>query len=357
MRCCKIALFSSVFALACGSTDDAKQPGSEDPGSNEPGSEGPKNEAKNEFPEELLPEELASDLELMMPQKGDIVMFSDIVRDIEPGADVTYCTFTDAILDEPFLYNVGLGSQTIGGHHAVLQYTTTPAEPGTRKCNQEEMDGQILMGGTGGDSVGSAITVPPEVAVEIPAGAQFVINHHYINYTTEPIDGQAMMIARAHDADELILAGQLIMGNMGFELSPLQETSSSTEVVFGDDMAFFMTAGHMHEWGTYVSVEVERAGGDTDMAVDTLWTPELAAGTPDVNMFPLDEPFVIHEGDTVRLTCEWENTTDAMIQFPREMCIFIGYTVDGKNRYAFNGLWINPDTFDPDSIDTSEFGL
>jgi hypothetical protein len=150
-------------------------------------------------------------------------------------SDVSYCTFTDVILDEPFLYNVGLGSQTVGGHHAGLQYTTTPVEPGTRKCDQSEMDGQILIGGTGGKTVGTPIEVPPEIAVEIPAGAQFIINHHYINTTIETVDGQALMIARAHNHDEMILAGQVIMGSMGGELPAQANTTDATEVVFQDD--------------------------------------------------------------------------------------------------------------------------
>src|SRR6187399_129394 len=49
------------------------------------------------FRADQLPKELVSDLPLVAPKSDlDIPLFSGIV-DVEPGADVTFCTFTDVI--------------------------------------------------------------------------------------------------------------------------------------------------------------------------------------------------------------------------------------------------------------------
>ena len=49
---------------------------------------------------------------------------------------------------------------------------------------------------------------------------------------------------------------------------------------------------------------------------------------------------MIRAGDTVKLTCNWENDTDEAVAFPREMCIFFGNTV-GQNFFCANGAWLD----------------
>jgi hypothetical protein len=45
------------------------------------------------------------------------------------------------------------------------------------------------------------------------------------------------------------------------------------------------------------------------------------------------------KGDTVKLTCNWKNTTSNSIDFPREMCVFFGYTI-GSSAFCLNGNWL-----------------
>jgi hypothetical protein len=49
---------------------------------------------------------------------------------------------------------------------------------------------------------------------------------------------------------------------------------------------------------------------------------------------------MIKKGDKVRLTCAWDNTSAEPIGFPREMCIFFGYTIETSFVCA-NGAWMN----------------
>ena len=111
-----------------------------------------------------------------------------------------------------------LGSQTSFGHHAILQYTTTPVEPGTRRCARESLEaqqGQIL-GGTGGEGNG-AIELPGSVVSEVPAGSQFIINHHWINVSDQATEAQAEMITIPPDSEEgLVVARAMVLADVGF---------------------------------------------------------------------------------------------------------------------------------------------
>jgi hypothetical protein len=90
-----------------------------------------------------------------------------------------------------------------------------------------------------------------------------------------------------------------------------------------------------------VSIEIDRAGGDTETFIDQAWTSEDATGNTRGRLFPIDAPFTIHAGDTARLSCTWENTTTDPIAFPREMGVFFGYTRN-TSFVCGNGVWLTP---------------
>jgi hypothetical protein len=325
-----MALTSVLVTTACGSSSGGTSP------------EGQK-ETKSpaEFPKEMLPSDLVQDLPLVAPKTDlEIPLFTGIV-DIEPGDDVTFCTFTDYVVDEPTIFGETYGAQSPTGHHAILQYVTTPQEPHTGSCGQ--MDGPIMLGGTGGKSIADSPTLPTNYGVEVPAGAQLVINHHWINTMDHAVSGQSMVLARklARGGDT-VMAGSLPMLGLGWEVPAMGKLEYSTECTYSEDVKYVLALGHMHEWGEHVKIEVERAAGGTDTIIDEAWTPEAATTAGGGTIYGLDEPYVVNKGDTVRLTCKWENTTTEALGFPREMCIFFGYTIDA-NYFCANGTWLSAD--------------
>ena len=293
-----------------------------------------------DFPKDLLPEHLHPDLPLVAPQSDrDIPVFSDIIE-VEAGGDVTFCTFTNVILDQPTIFRESYGAQSPQGHHAILQYTTTPQEPHTGSCGGA-MDGPILLGGTGGKEVADEPTLPENFGVEVPAGAQLILNHHWINTSPEAVTGQAMMLARRLDPDgDTVLAGNMIMMGMGWEIPALSPYEYTTECTYGADVPYVLALGHMHEYGQNVRIDVTRADGTPENLIDEQWTPDSATGVGGGTVYSLENPLMINTGDTVRLTCSWNNTTTEPLGFPREMCIFFGYTVD-TNYFCANGSWLS----------------
>lgn len=323
-----VALLPLLATAACGGGESSEsQSGGEPAG-------------RADFPAELLPAELVPDLPLVAPESDlDVPVFSDIV-DVAPGEDVTYCTFTDVVLGEATIFRQSFGAQSPQGHHSILQYTTTPLEPGTHPCGDADMGSTFLLGGTGGKGVADEQTYPPNFGVEVPAGAQLVINHHWLNTSDAAVRGQAMMLARELPrGGDTVLAGNMILFASGWEIPARGEKSHSVSCTYQEDVDYVNALGHMHEYGTHVSIEIERAAGGTEAVIDADWTADMATGASGQIIYSLDDPLRIKKGDTVHLTCDWANDTDEALGFPREMCLFFGNTI-GQNYFCFNDTWM-----------------
>src|SRR6185436_681626 len=153
--------------------------------------------------------------------------------------------------------------------------------------------------------------LPANFGVEVPAGAQLVINHHWINTTEKEVDGQTMMLARQLPrGGDTVMAGNLPMVGFGWEIPASGTLSYTSTCTYGTDVPYVLALGHMHEYGQHVSIEVEHADGSgNEVLIDEEWTPDAATTAGGGTIFSLDNPYVIHKGDTVSLTCNWRNTT------------------------------------------------
>ena len=171
------------------------------------------------FREDQLPKELVSDLPLIAPKNDlEIPLFSGIV-DVDPGADVTFCVHRPRPRRGDHLRGESFGSQSPRAITESSCTPTTPQEPHTGDCGSA-MDGQMLLGGTGGKAVSDKATLPTNFGVEVPAGAQIVINHHWINTSAETVPGQTEMLARQLErGGDTVLAGNVPMVAFGWENS------------------------------------------------------------------------------------------------------------------------------------------
>jgi hypothetical protein len=258
----------------------------------------------------------AVNLPLVAPKSDlDIPTFSDIIQ-VDPGADVTFCTFADVILDEPTIFGESFGAQSPQGHHGILQYTATPQEPHTGPCGA--MDGNMLLGGTGGKEVSDKTRLPAELGVEAPAGARRKSSTATGSTSEKQVDGQTMMLARRCRGGDTVLAGNLPMVGFGWEIPASGTLSYTTECTYGADVPRPRARAHARVQA-HVSIEVDADGTGNEMLIDEEWTKDSATTAGGGTIFSLEDPYMIHQGDTVRLTCNWRNTTADAIGFPREM--------------------------------------
>ena len=271
---------------------------------------------------------------------GGLTLLTPIVRGIPVGKDATYCTFTDVITKEKLLIHNTYGAQSPGGHHAIMFYTPVPETPRTVPCEAADMERfRQVLGGTGGE--GTAVWEPtPNVAAEIPAGAQLIVQHHWINYTDKPMDGQAILFTEpAVMRPDTVLAGATAVVATNFRIpanSPLQVTS---ECEFKKQKRYMVGLPHQHEWGKHVKIELVRAAGGTEKIIDTDFDPSMVFEPPVTDFERKGARLVVEPGDKIRLTCDWNNTRAEPLEFPREMCVFFGYSDDGEVAYCTNGEW------------------
>ena len=58
------------------------------------------------------------------------------------------------------------------------------------------------------------------------------------------------------------------------------------------------------------------------------WEPEYR-DRPPVNEYE-DGEFTVQAGDTFTTSCTWDNTTEAPLGFPEEMCVTFGFAYESK---------------------------
>ncbi|NIR37192.1 MAG: hypothetical protein GWN73_15475, partial [Actinobacteria bacterium] len=158
-------------------------------------------------------------------------------------------------IDEPVLVHEFYPIAPEGTHHTVVTFDTTPSTPdGVTDCTATT-NGPDMIYGSG---VGTEPLILPEgVAVEIPAGAQVLVNLHLFNTGTEVLTGNSgievvtMPEALVENRAEVVLAGPA-----DFSIPPM----TSGHVVdggctFSGNATVFAVMPHMHQLGTAMTVE------------------------------------------------------------------------------------------------------
>lgn len=276
---------------------------------------------------------LAPDLE-----SGGAALFTDVVT-VPAGRDVMYCTYTNFISKEKVYIHDSKAVQTKYGHHATLQYSLTPQTPGTHECpaNGLEQQQSRILGGMG---EGQNVEYPPSVVSEVPAGAQLMINHHWINTSDSAIEAQAELITVPPPAGvtKLVVARSFNVLAGQFQIAPHATGQASATCTFDRDVQLISALGHMHEWG--VHIKSERMGAEPDVLFDYDFDPTMAI-EPKVDYYTLEAPYSFKKGESVRVTCQWNNTTDATLMYPGEMCVLSGWQIGSeRDTICYDGQWM-----------------
>lgn len=294
-------------------------------------------------------------------EPGYTRVISPTVHDISPGADVTFCQYVMAPVDEDTDVLDVRGYQSKFGHHAVAFSTTSTAPLGSSmQCMGEGMDmgttsnggGAALasmgtfLGGVGGEA-GGAAALPANVAFRLGKGSGIMLNVHYINTGERVVDGNAVLDFKfaAPDPNRKIAAMFLNL-DFGFSLPPGTETDSTIECTAKSDLSLIMMSNHMHEYGISASTDVTRGSGVVEgLHDDPTWNYDMQFN-PVYSRWTPEAPFVIHAGDVIRTRCSWMNDTAKTLTFPREMCIGVGFALaNGENPavpVCLNGTWFAP---------------
>jgi hypothetical protein len=259
------------------------------------------------------------------PAMDQIQIISPIWKDIAPGSDVTYCSYVANPIGRDVDIVDASAFQSQNGHHILLMAVgeDSPFQPGdTHPCTDEDMNKARYITANGSDFAGK-LEIPPGIGFRVSARAKLLIQSHWINTTSRPIEGQAAFNVTAKDpSPERQLAGLMAVVGTQFDVRPHTMGWTQSECTFPRDVQAYMLTGHAHEWGA--SVKIERVGATaSEVLYEQPWAPEYAQNPPK-KTFPLATPLKIAKGERIRVTCTWNNTTDADLVFPKEMCAAVG---------------------------------
>lgn len=275
------------------------------------------------------------------PANG-LQILTPIVRDLAPGTDSEICTWTDVILDRAVDVRTMVGHQTEPpGHHIAIYYTTQKLPPGTQRvCTDTDMATFRFVGGVTGDGV--PVTLPGNLVDRIPAGAQMVINDHYLNAYDEILDAQSVTnLEFADPGGSYIPSGSLAVLNSAHEVPVGDGQTLDIDCTIDRSLKMWKVFPHAHRWAKKMTIDHVDAGGVSTRLFDTVWEEQFTFHAPELNRDPAD-PLMFSPGDHVKVHCEWNNDSGRPLPFGFEMCVGYGRFIDDAgigNIACDNGSW------------------
>jgi len=215
-----------------------------------------------------------------------------------------------------------------GTHHTGVSILDSPQGPDSEFGCGPSLDGRSLFGSGVGTN---DLTFPEGVAIKISAGDQIMLNLHLFNTSSSALDGVSGALVQLANPDEVTSEAEIVLaGTMNFSIPPGQQASASGSCQFGQDATVFTLFPHMHQLGSHMKATHN----------GTVLLDEPYSFTEQLNH--LIDPVMVHAGDSIGVTCTWNNTTSNTVSFGdsslQEMC-FLGlyrYPASNQGWYCVN---------------------
>ena len=246
---------------------------------------------------------------------------------IPAGEERFYCyttTLKDDVVVDRFEFET-----TPAIHHIVMSKSTVAVEDGFEECNELFRSSwqPLYITGTGD----SPLEAPEGAGYVLTAGTQIVIQLHLLNANVEEVTDSIVVRMRKSLLEEVDPIRLVVFGTMGLALTPQSESSAVSACNNNENFDLFAVFPHMHYMGTSMVVEM---GADKDQLKEVFRRDPY--DFDDQRMENLSLSF--NAGDHVKVTCNYNNTTDKVITFGEssnnEMCFFIGFATGPKADFA-----------------------
>lgn len=246
---------------------------------------------------------------------------------IPAGSERLWCSYIEAP-EEDIRLRAATGKQMEGGHHiAIFVGLTGMPEERSIDCTDISMGSLRFVTGAGGTG-GKDLQMPEGVALTIKKGETIVIQSHYINASTEDrvvmdaIDLDLTTIEESPtNADPFSVMDSTFSVPAGAE-----DYQTVSECGVPGPISLHMALGHTHDYGVLFSMDVVRDG----VAEQIYYATEGPKLRDDPEILFFDEPIELVPGDTIRVTCGWNNTTGHDLGWPEEMCVGLVYYSPGQ---------------------------
>ena len=168
---------------------------------------------------------------------------------------------------------------------------------------------------------------PPGVAMRIPADAGFDINAHYVNRSSQIIQGEIYANLHTVDSSQVEhVAERLFMNNLDINLPPNAITTLNKTFVVDKKVQIFQLFSHAHEHMTEFRVFIDGGPRDGELVY-------IAYDWEHPPILELNPTLTLEAGQGLRLQATYNNDTNSTINFgflsSDEMMILFGaYYVD-----------------------------
>ena len=235
---------------------------------------------------------------------------------IAPGGDDTWCSYFRAATDTAFDVSSLHGEQTQGGHHLIVYFVNHPINLAPHPCPQGGQPGwnQVFASQNEVEDV----TFPEGVGFHIKAGQQVVLETHFINATQSPITAHSRLSMHlAPTGSVKIIAAPYFIGSVNISVPPGQKSTIDTACKLEQATSLYSATGHEHRYGTGVRLAASQNAAPEQMLYQTTqWD------SPPTTRFA--STIDLKKGDTVHVTCDWNNTSTTHLGYPHEMCFAAG---------------------------------
>lgn len=254
---------------------------------------------------------------------------------VPPGADVMYCLYGTYAGPTVGMHDIH-SYQGRFGHHFVLNGTTTPAidvpdgtvvdcttADGAQMADLKPLGVPNHATVDGEDLELQDLALPDGMAVQLETGTRYLLQSHYLNAGTVPLQVRDRVVITTVPSDEVEeWAAPLVFNRSDFVIPSGGTLTTSFRCSTETDLHLLYMLAHMHEWGTAFAVDrIDAIQGDeqvTPFFAVPVWDPVFRDAPPVLDM--TGASLEIPAGTTFETRCSWENDTDEDLVFPHEMC-------------------------------------
>ncbi len=249
--------------------------------------------------------------------------------DVAPAGETFECFYTNVITDRELAVGALQTSMSATGHHLIIFYSDTIQEPRHFPCDpmSGHSAGNPMAGwhwlwvSSGHNSDG--VHFSEGAAIRIPKGKQLTLQVHHLNSTNATVTAADTVEFQFVDPYSVrFYLEQFEINDEGFKIPPHARYQRSTQYTMERDLQLVLFFGHMHTFGARYQLErIDKSGGPAQSLYDQRWQPSYKWHPPLAFYNTPSTSQVLHQGDVLRQTCEWNNTTEAVLEYPQEMCV------------------------------------
>lgn len=266
------------------------------------------------------------------PETGELVFRTEPIA--LPSGVESYTCF-GATLSEDTVIDGFVKSAQPFVHHAQFVKALAPEPEGVSTCNEQFKLTwlPIFLAGAGA----SEMRFDDGIGHVIPAETQLVLQMHLLNATEKDIEQAVEIRMHKSTSPDPTPVAPWAIGSSQIQVPAHSMGSAQNVCTMNGPVQLLAVFPHMHLLGTRFSVEVGKS-------LDAM-RPLYARDPYDFDDQRMEKVDIsLEAGDVLRVTCDYMNSTDQVIEFGEstndEMCFFVGFALgDAPAQADCPNLW------------------